>query len=226
MINIYVKKLDCTWLGLGYTQEKIVATSLNYNKETTLKSLLRSLPPDADHQIVEKASNFAEKTISTLKEVHLGRQQFTDFTLATEYVPEPLASVLKAAATIPTGYVTSYGNIAKAARTEPKLVGQIMASNPLYPIVPCHRVVGSDLSLVGYGGRKTSRALKNKLARLEAERKGYKSPREIPVNETKLTVYPVEQAIEKAKKQGLSLSDKRQRTLTSYETDEYESKKL
>ncbi len=217
MIHIYIKKLDDTWLGLAYTQEKIVATSLNYSKETTLKSLLKSLPTNAKHQIVEKASNFAEETIQTLKEVHLGRQEFKDLALATEYLPEPLASILKTAATIPIGYVTSYGNIAKAACTEPKLVGQIMASNPLYPIVPCHRVVGSDLSLVGYGGRKTPRALKNKLARLEAERKGYRSPKEITVNETKLTVYPVEQAIEKAKKQRLRLSDRQQRTLTSYD---------
>lgn len=219
MIHVYVKKLDDTWLGLAYTEEKIAATSLSYDKETTLKSLLESLPPNADHQIVEKASNFAEETIQMLKEVHLGRQEFKDLALATEYVPEPLASVLKTAAAIPIGYVTSYGNIAKAARTEPKLVGQIMASNPLYPIVPCHRVVGSDLSLVGYGGRKTPRALKNKLARLEAERKGYRIEKEITVNETKLTVYPVEQAIEKARKQGLRLSDKQQRTLTSYDLD-------
>ena len=226
MINIYAKKLDDTWLGLAYTEEKIVATSLSYSKETTLKSLLTSLPPNAEHRIVENGSHFAERTISTLKEVHLGRQELKDFTLAAEYVPEPLASVLKAAATIPIGYVASYGNIAKAAGTEPKLVGQIMASNPLYPIVPCHRVVGSDLSLVGYGGRKNPRALKNKLTRLEAERKGHKSQKEIPINETKLTVYPVEQAIEKAKKQGLSLSDKRQRTLTSYEPEKYSSKKL
>jgi len=216
MIDVYVRKLDDTWLGLAYTEEKIVATALNYTKETTLKNLLRSLPPNANFQILEKGSDFAEKTVLTLKEVHLGKQEFKDFTLATEYVPEPLASVLKAAASIPIGYVTSYGNIAKAADTEPKLVGQIMASNPLYPIVPCHRVVGSDLSLVGYGGRKTPRALKAKLARLEAERKGYTSEKEIQLSGTKLKIYPVEYAIEKTRKQGLSQSDKRQRTLMNY----------
>jgi len=151
MIDVCVRKLDDAWLGLAYTGEEIVATALSYAKETTLKSLLRSLPPNANYQIVEKESGFAERTLLELKEVHLGRQEFKDFTLATEHVPEPQASVLKAAASIPIGYVTSYGNIAKAAGSEPKTVGQIMASNPLYPIVPCHRVVGSDLSLVGYG---------------------------------------------------------------------------
>jgi O-6-methylguanine DNA methyltransferase len=216
MINIYVRELDATWIGLAHTEEKIVATALSHDKETTLKSLLRSLPPKADYQIVNKASDFAEKTIRASRDVHLGGQPFTDFALATEYIPEPLASVLRVAASIPVGYVSSYGNIAKTAGTEPKIVGQIMASNPLYPIVQCHRVVGTDFSLVGYGGRKSSKALKAKLARLEAERKGYKQEKEITVNETKLTVHPVECVIEKAKKQGLSLTDRRQRTITSY----------
>ena len=216
MITIYVREMDATWIGLAHAEEKIIATALSHDKETTLKSLLRSLPPRADYHIVEKDSDFAEKTIRASRDVHLGGQPFTDFTLATKYVPEPLARVLKVAASIPIGYVASYGSIAKTANTEPKIVGQIMASNPLYPIVQCHRVVGTDFSLVGYGGRKSSQALKAKLARLDKERRGFQSAKEITVNETKLTVYPVECVIEKAKKQGLSPTDRRQRAITSY----------
>jgi len=216
VIDVYVKKLDDTWLGLAYIEEKIVATSLSHSKEITLKSLLRSLPPKTDRKIVEKGSHFAERTMLTLKEVHEGRQEFTDFTLDTEHVPEPLARVLKVAASIPVGYVASYGSIANAADTDAKLVGQIMASNPLYPIVQCHRVVGADFSLVGYGGRKTPQALKAKLARLSKERKGYKTSRETAVNGKKLTVYPVELVIEKARKQGLTLSDRQQPTLSAF----------
>ena len=201
---------------LSLHEEKIVATTLGYNKEKTLKSLISCLPPNANYQIAEKASDFTERTIPKLKEVHLGGQEFTDFSLAKEYVLEPLASVLKTAAFIPIGYVASYGGIAKAAHTEPKKVGKIMASNPLYPIVQCHRVVGTDFSLVGYGGRKTPQALKAKLARLNIERRGFLSPKEILVNGTKLKVHPVEYVTEKAKKQGLSLSDRRQRTINSF----------
>ncbi len=216
MISVYLRELEATWIGLAYAEEKIIATALSHNKETTLKSLLRSLPQKTDYQITEKPTAFAEKIIQAAREVHLGGPPFTDFNLATDRVPEPLATVLKAAASIPIGYVASYGGIAKAANTEPKTVGQIMASNPLYPIVQCHRVVGADYSLVGYGGRKNPKALKNKLARLEAERKGYKSQKEIKVNGTTLTVYPVEYAIDRAKKQGLGFSTKGQRMLTSY----------
>jgi O-6-methylguanine DNA methyltransferase len=216
MINVYVKEINATWISLAYVKEEIVATALSHSKESALKSLIGSLPPKADYQLTERPTDFAEKIIQASRDVHCGGPPFTDFALATEYVLGPLAAVLKATASIPIGYVASYGDIARTANTEPKTVGQIMASNPLYPIVQCHRVVGTDYSLVGYGGRKNTRALKAKLARLEAERKGYKSHKEIKVNGTILTVYPVEYVIDKAKKQGLSLRDKQQRTITSY----------
>jgi len=216
MIGLYVKKVEDVWLGIAYVGEKIVATALNSDKETTLRNLLNNLPPNADYQIVEKGSDFADRTALILKDVHSGKQELKEFALATEYYSEPVARVLKTAAYIPIGYVSSYGNIAKVADTGPRLVGQIMASNPLYPIVACHRVVGADFSLLGYGGRKDPEALKAKLFRLSKERKGFKSEREISVCGRKLRIYPVEYVIEKAKKQGLCVSSKQQRKLISY----------
>jgi O-6-methylguanine DNA methyltransferase len=110
--------------------------------------------------------------------------------------------VLKVAAAIPPGYVTSYGNIAKAAGTEARDVGAVMASNPLYPIVACHRVVGADLSLVGYRGSKRSEALAAKLARLSAEARGFRAEKDVSVEGRLLRVYPVEWAIAKAARGG------------------------
>lgn len=55
---------------------------------------------------------------------------------------------------IPTGRTTSYGALAvrigrpKAVRA----VGLANGANPISIIVPCHRVIGSDASLTGYGG--------------------------------------------------------------------------
>jgi len=144
-----------------------------------------------------------------LKELEQGKEEFKSFSLATEYIPEPVARVLKTAAAIPIGYVTSYGNIAKTADTEPRAVGRIMATNPLYPIVPCHRVVGADFSLVGYGGRKNPPALRAKLARLSKEAKGFTTEKEVLANGKKLTVYPVENVVKKAEKHGTGSSHQR-----------------
>ncbi len=63
--------------------------------------------------------------------------------------------------TIPAGETRSYGQVAaKAASTvlASRAVGLANGANPIAIIVPCHRVIGSDGSLTGYGGgldRKT-----------------------------------------------------------------------
>ena len=60
---------------------------------------------------------------------------------------------------IPYGQWTTYGAIAKkmAARMQTKsmssqAVGGAVAHNPISIIIPCHRVIGSNGSLVGYAG--------------------------------------------------------------------------
>jgi O-6-methylguanine DNA methyltransferase len=200
MIDIYAKELDGTWFGVAYTGERIVATALNSTRKGVLKQLQGSFPAKTRHQTVKRESDFARKTILMLKELHAGNEESKSFALATEYLSEPTAKVLETAATIPLGYVASYGDIARTADTGPRAVGQIMATNPLYPIVPCHRVVGADFSLVGYGGGKGPKALQAKLARLSKEARGFTHKKSVPVNGKNLTVYPVEHALKKAKK--------------------------
>ena len=62
--------------------------------------------------------------------------------------------VLEECARIPAGEVRSYGWLAeKVGRPRSaRAVGRVMATNPWPLFVPCHRVVGSDGSLHGYGG--------------------------------------------------------------------------
>ncbi len=77
---------------------------------------------------------------------------------------------------IPYGETISYGEL--AARIDPELfdadiepwqrarvVGAANGRNPISIVVPCHRVIGADGSLVGYGG-----GLERKQALLDLER--------------------------------------------------------
>jgi methylated-DNA-[protein]-cysteine S-methyltransferase len=79
---------------------------------------------------------------------------------------------------IPYGETISYGEL--ASRVDPALfssdvepwqraraVGSINGRNPVSIIVPCHRVIGADGSLTGYGG-----GLQRKQALLDLERRG------------------------------------------------------
>jgi len=63
--------------------------------------------------------------------------------------------VLQETLSIPYGETRSYGQVA-AAIGNPKAsraVGQAEKSNQVPLVVPCHRVLGSDGSLTGYGGK-------------------------------------------------------------------------
>jgi O-6-methylguanine DNA methyltransferase len=68
---------------------------------------------------------------------------------------------------IPAGETRSYGQIAAAVASTvnaSRAVGLANGANPIAIIVPCHRVIGADGSLVGYGG-----GLDRKLSLLEHE---------------------------------------------------------
>jgi methylated-DNA-[protein]-cysteine S-methyltransferase len=55
---------------------------------------------------------------------------------------------------IPYGQTTSYGELARriGQPTASRAVGAANGANPIPIIIPCHRAVGSDGSLTGYGG--------------------------------------------------------------------------
>jgi O-6-methylguanine DNA methyltransferase len=205
MVVLHTREVAGRWFGVACAGEGLVATAVTSTRAKTLDHLRRSLRAGVAHLVAAgDVSDIAEKTIDLLVELEAGHEEHKAFALATEYVGEPLAGVLKVAAAIPLGYVTSYGNIAKASDTEARAVGRIMASNPLYPIVPCHRVVGSDLSLVGYSGSKGPAAHANKLARLSKEVRGFRAEQDVLVSDRVLRVYPVEWAIANAKKQAVA----------------------
>jgi len=67
---------------------------------------------------------------------------------------------------IPYGKTTNYGEIAKRLRrpTASRAVGAANGQNPIWIVIPCHRVIGKNGTLTGYGG-----GLPNKQALLELE---------------------------------------------------------
>ena len=66
-------------------------------------------------------------------------------------------AVWKALRTIPAGATLSYGALARqiGKPAAVRAVGLANGANPIAIVVPCHRVIGSDGSLTGYGGGLT-----------------------------------------------------------------------
>jgi methylated-DNA-[protein]-cysteine S-methyltransferase len=81
--------------------------------------------------------------------------QLTDFDLVLEPEGTPFQrKVWGALRGIPYGQTVSYGELAAriGAPGSSRAVGLANGRNPISIVVPCHRVIGSDGSLTGYGG--------------------------------------------------------------------------
>ncbi|MDM9560343.1 MULTISPECIES: methylated-DNA--[protein]-cysteine S-methyltransferase [Bordetella] len=88
-----------------------------------------------------------------LAEWFAGRRR--EFEVALEPLGTPFQqAVWQALLALPFGATCSYGELASAIG-KPKAVraaAQAIGRNPISIIIPCHRVIGRDTSLTGFGG--------------------------------------------------------------------------
>jgi methylated-DNA-[protein]-cysteine S-methyltransferase len=94
-----------------------------------------------------------------------GKRDFSDLRLSLDGLTPFQRSVLDVISKIPPGKTMSYGEVAKKAGKPgaARAVGNVMATNPIPLILPCHRVVASN----GLGGFTGGIDLKRKLLKLE-----------------------------------------------------------
>ena len=101
-----------------------------------------------------------------LDEYFEGKRQQFDLPLDVALLADFNRLVLRELARVPYGEVVTYGELAsRAARPRAaRAVGTVMNRNPLPIVLPCHRVIGANGKLVGYGGGLDR---KEKLLKLE-----------------------------------------------------------
>ena len=99
------------------------------------------------------------ETCRWLDEYFAGRDPGFTPNYRIEDLTEFRAEVIDELRRIPFGATVSYGDIAKAiskrhggAKVSARAVGGAVGWNPICIIIPCHRVVGADNGLTGYGG--------------------------------------------------------------------------
>ena len=117
---------------------------------------------DKDWKLGDKP--FREVT-RQLKAYFAGSLKEFDLPLSPEGTEFQL-KVWKTLRTIPYGKTWSYGELARRIRRPlaSRAVGAANGQNPIPVIVPCHRVIGADGSLTGFGG---GLPIKQKLLALE-----------------------------------------------------------
>jgi methylated-DNA-[protein]-cysteine S-methyltransferase len=108
---------------------------------------------DGGATVPAAARKLAERAAAELQEYFDGERR--DFTvkvrpLGTKFQQRVWAALQR----IPFGTTRSYGDVARAigAPKAVRAVGGANNRNPIAIVIPCHRVIGSDGTLVGYGG--------------------------------------------------------------------------
>ena len=138
-------------LVIGSFEDKICF--LEFYLPQRYKEMSGKLLKTFDAEILEGTNAVLEQAEKELQEYFDGKRKVFTVPLdlrGSEFELKVWNQLLK----IPYGQVCSYSDIAKRIRKlqSVRAVGGANHNNPVAIIVPCHRVVGKNGSLTGYGG--------------------------------------------------------------------------
>ena len=157
------------WMGLLGTDQGLRRLSLKPSPGEALDELGPALEqalhePDGFDSELACLERYFRGESGALDEIELDLEDATPF----------FKSAWQACRSIPPGETRSYGWLAAAAGRPQaaRAAGQAMARNRVVLVIPCHRVIGSNGDLHGYGAG----GLKVKAALLAMERGGVLAP--------------------------------------------------
>ncbi len=160
-LRFYVCDTERGWMGLVFSEHGLRNTTLPLRtREEALRQVMELgateiMPENELADVPERVCALASGRYENLA-VHIDWNGVTGFR----------RRVMEAAMSIPHGETRTYKWLAEQAGNPraARAAGRVMATNPLAIVVPCHRVIGSDGGLHGYGG-----GLPMKEALLQAE---------------------------------------------------------
>lgn len=131
------------------------------DRDRVLTRLSREVSP----RVMEAAAP-TDSARRELEEYFRGQRHRFELHIDRRLIGPFAGKVLRATSRVGFGELATYGDI--AARIErpqaARAVGRALGSNPIPIVLPCHRIVGANGSLTGYGG---GMARKETLLRLE-----------------------------------------------------------
>lgn len=162
--KVYYAQVKGTPIGalwLACSSRGLAAVNWQGEEKAFLDYLTRRLKV-----VVEEDARRVERVSDELREYLAGERRRFTFQIDWSFMRPFQRQVLLATYAIPYGQTSAYGELAmllgrpRAARA----VGRAEATNPMPIVIPCHRVLGADGKLRGYGG---GLAVKKWLLKLE-----------------------------------------------------------
>ncbi len=151
VVSLSVFPSDWGWLGLAVSGRRLAGVVLPRPSEEAAWAELRSQWPDAAPAESDPWPELKQRLLDYLA----GKpSDFSDVPLDLPEGPRFWRRVWEICARIPYGQTRSYADLAREAGSPRafRAVGGAMAANPVPIVIPCHRVLGSNGSLTGFGG--------------------------------------------------------------------------
>jgi len=151
--DVYVGEVNPTPLGpiwVAVSVQGLVALEFVENEAVFIEKMQQR-----GFQVLSQDSPLVVQTVQQVSEYLQGERQHFDLPIDWSVMTSFQKKVLQETFSIPCGEVLTYGELAQkvgkpgAARA----VGRAEATNPMPLVIPCHRVIGTDGKLHGYGGR-------------------------------------------------------------------------
>ena len=148
-------------LLLAATERGLLRVSFDPEPEQELERIARL----AGSRVL-RAPASVEQAHRELDEYFDGGRHAFDLTVDLRGLTPFSERVLHELARVPFGETATYAQLAQRAGNAgaARAVGTIMNRNPVPIVLPCHRIIGANGSLVGYGG-----GLERKIALLQLE---------------------------------------------------------
>jgi len=167
-VNIQRHKTEIGELVLGSFGDKLCL--LEFGDREMRRAVDGRIKKGLDAEFVEQDDEILEKTRKQVNEYLNGNRKEFDMPLlmvGTEFQRRVWKALMK----VPYGVTSTYRQIAEdiGSPKAVRAVGNANSANPISIIVPCHRIIGSDGELVGYGG---GLSIKKRLLKLEQRNTG------------------------------------------------------
>ena len=162
-INIQYHKTSIGELLLGSFEDKLCL--LDYRHRKKRSSVDKRIQTAAKAGYVEQSDKVIDTAKQQVDEYLSGNRRTFDIPLlmfGTDFQKQVWNALLK----VPYGVTSNYLQLAKSINNEKavRAVASANGANAMSIIIPCHRIIGSDGSLVGYAGGLTA---KKRLLNLE-----------------------------------------------------------
>ncbi len=150
--SVTTRQLGKVWAAAS--ERGLTTVEFGVDRKTFETSVRRQLRRSID-AASGRGEQIAEAAACQMEEYLMGKRRLFDVPIDWSVLSSDFQRLaLRAVIAIPYGEIRTYGQIAAQIGYPgaPRAVGRANATNPMPLIIPCHRVIGSDGKLHGYGG--------------------------------------------------------------------------